>query len=108
MVRAGKLRHRVTLEQRSSTVDDAGQNTDSWSSYRTCYAEVIDKGGAEKIRGQQVDATIQAVVRIRHPEGTFPEPEHRVTFGSRTLNIESVQRRDSHDREVWLYCREDV
>ena len=108
MVRAGKLRHRVELQSRATTVDAAGQITGAWSTYRTCFAEVIDAAGAEKIRGQQVDATISHVVRIRYPQGTFPTPEHRVVYDSRNLHVESVQRKDTHEREVWLHCREDV
>jgi SPP1 family predicted phage head-tail adaptor len=108
VVRSGTLRNRVQLQSRATTVDAAGQHTGTWSTYRTCYAEVIDKGGAEKIRGQQVDATVSHVVRIRYPQGTFPTPENRVVYDSRNLHIESVQRRDTHEREVWLYCREDV
>ena len=48
------------------------------------------------------------VVRIRYPQGTFPAPAHRVVFDSRNLHVEAVQRKDTHEREVWLHCREDV
>lgn len=107
MVRSGALRHRVNLQSNAGSVDGAGQVTQSWSTYRTCFAEVIYKGGAETIRGQQVDATLTAIIRIRYPSaGTFPEAEHRVIWGSHTFNIVSVQRRDTHEREVWLYVKE--
>jgi SPP1 family predicted phage head-tail adaptor len=107
MVRAGKLRHRVQLQSNTTSVDAAGQVEQSWTTYRTCFAEVIYKGGSETIRGEQVDANLTAVIRIRYPSaGTFPEPEHRVTWDGHTFNIDSVQRRDTHEREVWLYVKE--
>jgi len=107
MVRAGSLRHRVELQSDTGTADSAGQITATWTTYSTVYAEVIYKGGSETVRGQQVDAKYQAVVRIRYPEsGTMPTPEHRAKWGTKTLNIESVQRRDTHHREIWLFCTE--
>lgn len=109
MVRAGALRHRINLQSRATTVDAAGQAIGSWSTYRTCFAEVIYKGGAETVRGQQVDAQYSAVIRIRFPQsGTFPVPEHRAIWDSKTFNIKSIQRRDTHERELWLFCVEDV
>jgi SPP1 family predicted phage head-tail adaptor len=109
MVRAGKLRHRVALQNNTGTADSAGQVSESWTTYSTVYGEVIDTGGVEKVRGQQVDATISALVRIRYPaSGTFPTAEHRVSWNSRIFNIQTVQRKDTHERELWLLCREAV
>tara|TARA_R110000744_G_scaffold63453_4_gene130600 strand:- start:62 stop:391 length:330 start_codon:yes stop_codon:yes gene_type:complete len=109
MVRSGALRHRVQLQNNAGTADSAGQISQSWTTYATVYAEVIYKGGAEVIRGQQVDAKYAAIVRIRFVEtGTFPVPEHRVKWDSVILNIDTVERRDTHKRELWLYCTEDV
>jgi SPP1 family predicted phage head-tail adaptor len=110
MVRSGRLRHRVQLQSRdTATVDAAGQVTGGWSTFRTCYAEVMGTGGAEKFRGQQVSATATHLVQIRYPAaGTFPTPEHRVVFDSRNLNIETVKRDEMHQQVVWLQCREDL
>ena len=111
MVRAGQLRQRITLQQRATTTDDAGQVDNTWTTANTFSGSVLDKGGAEAIRGDQVSATTTAVVIMRTPRNdTMPTPQMRVTYddagNSRTLNIESVQRRDGKQRELWLYCSE--
>lgn len=112
MVRPGRLRQRVNIQEATETADTSGQLTESWSTIRTCYGEVLDRGGQEVIRGRQVDDQMTNVVIIRYPRsGTFPTAEMRVTFtensATRTLNIESVQRQDNRRDALWLYCRED-
>lgn len=108
MVRAGSLRHQIEIQSQATTTDAAGQITGAWTTYRTCFAEVLDASGAESIRGTQVDATTTHVVRMRYPQGQFPTAKDRVVHDSRNLNIRSVQRKDSHERELWLHCMEDV
>ena len=82
MVRAGALRHRINLQSRATTVDAAGQAIGSWSTYRTCFAEVIYKGGAETVRGQQVDAQYSAVIRIRSHNPARFQYQNTVQFGT--------------------------
>ncbi len=111
MVWAGQLRRRLTLEQRATTVDDAGQVDNTWTTANTFSGSVLDKGGAETIKGDQVSATTTTVVIMRTPRNnTTPTPQMRLTFdhdgNTRTLNIESVQHRDAKQRELWLYCSE--
>jgi SPP1 family predicted phage head-tail adaptor len=114
MLRAGKLRQRVTIQQKGTTADAAGQISDSWSTLITVSGAVMDMGGRETILGEQVDATVDAVVIIRKPRtsGNLPTPEMRVQFTddlvTRTLNISSVLNKDDMHKELWLMCREDA
>jgi SPP1 family predicted phage head-tail adaptor len=112
MVRAGRLRQRIEIQEATETTSASGQLTETWAAARTCSAEVLDRGGQEKLRGRQVDADVTQVVIIRYPaSSTFPTVKMRVQFteGSitRTLNIQSVQRQDDRRRTIWLYCKED-
>ena len=113
MVRAGKLRRRVAIQTEAEAADAGGQLISTWSTDRTLDGQIIEKGGGETIRGNQVNDQVTAVVVIREPRsGTFPTPKMRCQFtdggSTRTLDIEYVQRRDNYHRELWLYCREDV
>ena len=112
MLRAGQLRQRVTIPQRGTTADAAGQITDTWSDLLTVAGSVMDTGGSETMRGVGIDATVDAVVIVRKPRtsGNLPKPEMRVQFTddlvTRTLNIHSVLNKDDKHQELWLMCKE--
>jgi len=111
MVRAGKLRQRIHIEQSTQSADAAGQLTDSWASVRECFGRVVDVSAQETFGGSQVQADVTSLVIIRYPQaGPFPTPEMRVVYydgdTSRTLNIEKVQRRDERQGLLWIHCTE--
>ena len=113
MVRAGKLRRRIAIQTNTPTVDGAGQKIASWSTDRTENGYILEKGGGETIRGEQVQEFVDIVAAIRYPRaGTFPTSEMRIQYtdgaSTRTFNIELVQRRDNFNHELWLYCSEDL
>ena len=107
-----RLRNRIIIEKRSTSVDAAGQQTTSWSTVREFNAKIRDAGGREKARGDQMDSTVDAIVMIRLPrEGEYPNSTMRVRYDeagrSRTLNIMTVQKREFENNMIWLYCREN-
>ena len=112
MVRAGQLRRRIAIQTEAEAADAGGQLISTWTTDRTMDGQVVEKGGGETIRGDQVQDFVTAVVIIREPRsGTFPTAKMRVQYtdgaATRTLNIQNVQRRDNYHRTLWLYCRED-
>ena len=104
-MRAGTLRHRVTFQTDAGTADAAGQVIESWGATLTNEpAEVIETGGAETVRGQQVDATATHLVRVRY-RTTITE-QMRIVWGTRTLGIVNVRDVDGRRRELWIAARE--
>jgi len=108
-----RMKQRITIEKRSTSVDDAGQQSTTWSEVRNCNADVWDRGGTQTKMGSQEVGIIDTVFIIHYPrEDEFPTPEMRVQYDyfnrSRTLNIISVQHQDARAKELWLYCKEDV
>ena len=71
---------------------------------------VLGVGGGENIRGQQVEAGVTSLVRIRYPRGTRPAASMRLLIGTgatqRVLNISRVLDKDGWQRELWLHCKE--
>ena len=108
-----RLRHRISLEQRSTTQDAAGQISNSWTNYRNCRAEVKDVTGREQPTQGDIAEITSTTVRIRYPrEGRFPIPTDRVIFQesemrTRTLNIEAVLNKSGTNNDILLICRED-
>lgn len=108
-----RMSQRITIEKRSTAVDDAGQQSTSWSDVRNCNADVWDRGGSQSRMGTQEIGIVDTVVIIHYPrEDEFPTPEMRVKYDyfnrDRLLNIISVQQKDTRAKELWLYCKEEV
>jgi SPP1 family predicted phage head-tail adaptor len=109
-----RLRHRVTLQLQATTQDAAGQQSQTWSDYRSCFGDVRDTSGLEQRTQHGLVGINYTTVRIRYPrEGRFPTPEDRVVFRetskrTRYLNIDSVQEKTGTHRELMLACKEEV
>lgn len=108
-MRAGRLRHRVTIQHRTLGQDDAGALVETWATTAVVWADVRTVGGGERLQPgiEQTVATMQHQVTIRrHP--TTILPSQRVIWQGRTLEITSVQEPDNRQRLVLLMCQEIV
>jgi head-tail adaptor len=104
-MQAGRLRHRITIERDAGTADAAGQVIASWQTWLANEpAEVIETGGAEKLRGFTIDATASHVVRLRYRDGLHERL--RCRWGARILGIVNARDIDGRGREAWLMCEE--
>jgi len=103
-MRAGKLRHRVIIEQVTSTDDGYGGRSDAWATFATVWASVKPLRGHEYFQAQQMQAKVTHKVKIRYLQGVTHKM--RVKYGSRILNIVSVINPDEKSRELVLMCEE--
>lgn len=104
-MRAGTLRHRVTIQQLSADTKDAdGRPAGSWQDVATVWAAVEPLRGREfwEAAAQQSEVTIR--VRIRYRAGITAAM--RVKFGDRLLEIVHSINVDERNRELHLMCRE--
>lgn len=105
-MRAGRLRHRVTVEQLLVTDDGYGGQSQAWSTFATVWASVEPLQGREYFQAQQAQATVTHKVTMRHLDGVTHDM--RVKHGSRALNIVSVIDTEERGRELVLMCEEAV
>lgn len=111
-MKIGRLRHRVTLQRCSTGVDASGQplnreDDTNWSTvanFKRIPADVIDPNGREALRGQQVDATRNTLVRLRYVAGI--EAHMRFVYGDRKLYIKTALDPDGLRRELVCTCGE--
>ncbi len=103
-MQAGRLRHRITIQNFTSTKDDFGQPIESWSTFAAVWASVEPLTGREYFQAQQTQAETSYRVRIRYRAGVVPTM--RVIHGSRTLEILAVLNAEERNREIQLMCRE--
>lgn len=106
-VRAGDLRHRVTIqEDQGATQDGFGQEVEDWQDVATVWAAVEPLSGREFLEAQQTQAEVSTRIRIRYRSDVTFTPEMRATWGGHTYDIVSVIEVEARRRELHLMCRE--
>ena len=105
-MKIGELRHRVTIQEKTVTIDTYGGEVVAWADVATVWAAVEPLSGREFLEGGRLENEINHRIRIRYREGLTPSM--RVCWQSRAFDIESVIERESRRREIWLMCREIV
>lgn len=110
-MKAGDLRHRVTIQQNTPTANAFGERVDSWVSFATVWAAVepisSDSGGGGNERWlQQVAAEVaEATTRIRLRYQPGITTAMRATHRGNIYDFEAVINRETRDREIWLLCK---
>lgn len=88
-MRAGKLRHRVTIQQPGQTQDPAtGEPTTDWQDVATVWASVEPLSAREFIAAQAGQSEISARIKIRYREGI--DATMRILHRGKAYNIEGV------------------
>ena len=113
MVRAGDLRHRVSLQKTVVTRDDYGEQIETWTTYATVWARISPLRGQELIQAQQVhaEATHEVELRYRHSSTSNTlniSQVDRILFGTRILEIVNLLIPDERKRNYILLCKEVV
>jgi SPP1 family predicted phage head-tail adaptor len=104
-MRAGKLRHVVTIKSKTVTQDTYNQEIITWSDVATLRAAIETPTGDEYLDVESLGASISHKVTIRH----YPSlaPTMIVAWGARTFEIAAVLD-DNQNRETVLMCREVI
>jgi SPP1 family predicted phage head-tail adaptor len=103
-MKAGSLRHRVTLQQLTISQGTSGDLVEAWGDVATLWAAVEPLSGREYWQAQQVAAETSIRVRIRYRDGL--DTTMRVIYGTKTLEILSIVDPEERHRELQLMCRE--
>jgi len=105
-MRAGKLRHRVTIQRATETQSDSGEVSRTWSTLATVWADIKPTSGAEAFRSGKIRADVGFLVTIRG--GVAAAPSDRISLSGRTLEIVSVADEDERGVTLTLGCNEVV
>ena len=87
-ITAGKLKHRIVIQQVSEGENDLGDIIQTWTNFATVWASVEPLAGREYFSAQQVSAETTGRIRMRYKAGV--SPTMRVLFNSLTYQILSV------------------
>ena len=108
-MRAGQLRHRITIQTDGATTQNAyGEVEPVWSDTDTVWGSVEPLTGTELFRAQQVQPDVTCRVRMRY---RALSPDQRLTFtdrqdATRTLDIVAALEPKFRGAELEVLCRE--
>lgn len=103
-MRAGKLRHRLTLQTATDGKTATGRPTRTWATTDTLWGSVMPLSGSEVNEAQALEGRVDHEVHIRYRASVTPK--QRLIHRTRTLEIVSVRDVDEMQRELVLMCRE--
>lgn len=106
-MRAGQLRHRVRIQQRTESADSTtGALTPSWADITNPYmqASIEPLTGREYHDARAENSEVDTRIRMRYRTGIHTKM--RVLFGSRTFDIQAVMSVHERGRELHLMCKE--
>jgi SPP1 family predicted phage head-tail adaptor len=105
-MRAGELRHRVTIQQATTARDGFGAEVETWADLATVWAKVETVSGTETIGPEQLEtATLTHQVTVRWRDDL--KPTMQVLWKDRTFTIRAVIA-DNANKQITLLCDEVV
>jgi SPP1 family predicted phage head-tail adaptor len=105
-MRAGPMRHRITIESPIETQGSDGSIIQTWDVFMTAWASIEPLAGREYFAAEREQADISHRIRMRFAGGITHKM--RVSIGSRMFEIESVINIGERNRELILMCREAI
>ena len=105
-MRAGTLRHVVTIQAPAVTKNTRGAEVVTWSTLATVRADVRTLSARELVANDQVTPIAQHLITLRYRTGITTK--HRVLWGTRYFGITSVLETDNRLRSLTLACTEIV
>ena len=105
-MRAGKLRHRVDILEKSATRNEFGEEVIQWAVQETFWAAIEPLTGREYLDARQATIETSHRVRLRPGRQVRIQADQRVRYGERVFLVVSVADIDERGRELVLMCRE--
>ena len=108
-MRAGELRHRITIQKPTETSDGIGGVTTTWSTLITTWAAIWPLRGQEYMSAMQTTSNVTHKIRIRRlPTNKRDDfsSKCRILFDSRYFEIQSIINPDERTIYYELMCEE--
>lgn len=108
-MKAGLLRHQVTLQSPAGARDAVGERITTWTDVATVWARIQPLSARELFAAAQAHAATTHRVTIRHSiDVAAIDAAWRVQFGSRVFVVDGVRNIDERNREIELLCTEGL
>lgn len=105
-MRAGGLRHEVTIEAKTESQSDSGFPAEVWDTHANVRARITPTGGRENWQGEIPDAGRMYDIEIRYLSTVTVNM--RVKFGTRYFYIKEVLNPDERGIRIILKAEESL
>ena len=109
-MRSGRLRHRIDIQEETSTSDGMGGFTTTWASIEgmgSVPAQIMPLSSKEQLDAMKLESVITNKIRIRYRDGITSK--NRIVFGSRIFNIKGAPINwDERNKSLDLLVTEDI
>lgn len=100
----GEMRHRITFQRFSATVNENGYEVHEWQNVKTVWALISNLSGTEYFQAAQVQAENTLKFTIRYLPGI--DPAMRILFRDKTYGITAVDNRKYRNRYLEIKATE--
>lgn len=111
MLRIGLMRHRVTIQQRTSTQGGFGEQLKTWTDILTCWAHIEALSGSQLARAQSIYTQTTHKVTLRWQRGLNDVKStgaYRIMYGTRIFDIGADLNIEERNRVIELMAREGL
>ncbi len=102
-MRAGKLRHQITIERLTQGQDEYGAPSGSWEPVGTFAASIEPLTGREYLAAFAIQSEVTTRLRLRFVPGILPSD--RATYRGITYDVLSIINREMRNIELELMCK---
>lgn len=100
-----RLRHLVTIQSRTTSLNAYREDVSSWATHRQVYAGVEPVSGKEYTTAGATRADVTVRVICRYEDVSDVTNRMRISFNSETYDIVDVINEGTKDRMVSFMCR---
>jgi SPP1 family predicted phage head-tail adaptor len=105
-MQAGNLRHRITIQQRSTSEDALGQQVLAWTDVATIWCRVEQLSGRELMTASAERAENTARITVRYRADLVEKM--RILYGATIYDITSVSDIEGRRRELEVMVKTGV
>jgi SPP1 family predicted phage head-tail adaptor len=102
-MQAGSLRHRLTFEKTTHSINAYGEQESTWKTFAEVWGRLRPLTGSERFIAAQTQAAEDAVFHVRYLEGL--SPKMRIICGGNNYDITSITDLEERNRELVIYAR---
>lgn len=103
-MRAGALRHRITLQANTDAYDAYGDISNTWTTGDEIWGSVDPVSGREEDLGSELVGVVTHFIKVRYKASV--SVANRIVFDSRVFQIESVRNWQERNVFLELLCKE--
>ena len=107
---AAQLRHKISIQKRSSTLDSYGQQPDTWTEVAAVRADIRPaRRSDERLAGKQMGTGLTHTIAVRYQAALTPPLETsawRIVFDGRIIGIVSGRILNEASRWIVFDCIE--